>query len=429
MYSETTDPNLKSFIEISEESHFPIQNLPYGVFTLNEFKQPHIGVAIGNLILDLYVVNEEGLLNDFIEHKVFSQTTLNDFMTLGKEKWSQARKIISSLLRSDNPTLQDNQTLREKCLINQKDVKMVLPVSIGDYTDFYSSKYHATNVGIMFRGKENALQPNWTHLPVGYHGRASSVVIDGYPVRRPKGQIFRKKDTEPVFTACKRLDYELEMGFFVGPGNIIGEPITMDEAENHIFGMVIVNDWSARDIQKWEYVPLGPFNAKNFLTSISPWIVTMEALEPFIIAGEKQDPEPLPYLQRKKDYTFNIKLEAYISTKQMKKRHRITQTNCKYLYWSMDQQLVHHTITGCNLRTGDLLASGTISGPQPQERGCLLELSWDENKGLTPLNLPSNEQRTFLEDGDELTLTGWAQGESYRVGFGEVSGTIIPTKE
>ena len=429
MYSETTDPNLKSFIEISEESHFPIQNLPYGVFNLNTLNQPHIGVAIGDLILDLYVLNGEGLLNDFAEHEVFSKATLNDFMTLGKEKWSIARKIISSLLRSDNPMLRDNTTLREKCFVNQKDVKMVLPVSIGDYTDFYSSKYHATNVGIMFRGKENALQPNWTHLPVGYHGRASSIVIDGYPVRRPKGQIFRKKDTEPVFTACKRLDYELEMGFFVGPGNIIGEPITMDEAENHIFGMVIVNDWSARDIQKWEYVPLGPFNAKNFLTSISPWIVTMEALEPFIIAGEKQDPEPLPYLQRKKDYTFNIKLEAYISTKQMKKRHRITQTNCKYLYWSMDQQLVHHTITGCNLRTGDLLASGTISGPQPQERGCLPELSWDENKGLTPLNLPSNEQRTFLEDGDELTLTGWAQGESYRVGFGEVSGTIIPTKE
>ena len=429
MFTETTDPNLSSFIDVPEDSHFPIQNLPFGVFTTPLTKQPHIGVAIGSLILDLYVLNENGLLNDLKDHNVFSKEILNDFMALGKDKWSKARRIISTLLRSNNPILRDNSELRQKCFVEQKNATMLLPVKIGDYTDFYSSKYHATNVGIMFRGRENALQPNWTHLPVGYHGRASSIVIDGYPVSRPKGQIFRKNDTQPVFTSCKRLDFELEMGFFIGPGNNIGEPIKIEEADNHIFGMVLVNDWSARDIQKWEYVPLGPFNAKNFLTSISPWIVTMEALEPFIISGEKQDPAPLPYLQRKKDYTFDIKLETYIKTKKLKEKHKITDTNFKYLYWSMDQQLVHHSITGCNLRTGDLLASGTISGPNHSERGCLLELSWDEEKGSVPLVLPSQELRTFLEDGDEVILTGWAQGTNYKIGFGEVKGQILPAKD
>ena len=429
MFSETTDPNLKSFIETSKDNHFPIQNLPYGVFTVRSFSQPHIGVAIGNLILDLYILNAEGYLDDFSEHEVFSKPQLNEFMALGKKSWSKARKLISSLLRLDNPKLRDNASLRKKCFFDQKEATMLLPVNIGDYTDFYSSKYHATNVGIMFRGRQNALQPNWTHLPVGYHGRASSIVIDGYPVKRPRGQIFRKNDTSPVFTSCKRLDYELEMGFFVGPGNNIGEPIKIEHADNHIFGMVIVNDWSARDIQKWEYVPLGPFNAKNFLTSISPWIITMEALDPFIISGEEQDPEPLPYLKRKKDYTFDIKLEAYIKTLKMSENFKLTDTNCKYLYWSMDQQLVHHTVTGCNLRTGDLLASGTISGPNKNERGCLLELSWDEEKGSVPLTLPSKEQRTFLEDGDEVILTGWAQGSNYRIGFGSVKGQILPAKD
>ena len=427
MFSETTDPAIKSFIEVSEESHFPIQNLPYGVFTLPTFSQPHIGVAIGDFILDLNVLSNEGLLQAFSDHSVFTNNTLNEFMALGKNAWSQARTLISRLLRSDNPVLRDNTELREKCLINQKNAKMILPVIIGDYTDFYSSIYHATNVGIMFRGRENALQPNWKHLPVGYHGRASSIVID-HPVKRPKGQIFRNKDMKPIFTTCKRLDYELEMGFFVGPGNKIGEPIKIEDAENHIFGMVLVNDWSARDIQKWEYVPLGPFNAKNFLTSISPWIVTMEALEPFCISGEKQNPEPVEYLKREKDFTFDIKLEAYITTEKMSERFRITQTNSKYLYWSIDQQLVHHSITGCNLRTGDLLASGTISGPDKNVRGCLLELSWDEEKGSVPLVLPSKETRSFLEDGDTIILTGFAQGRNYRGGFGEVSGKIIPNE-
>lgn len=428
MYSETTDPALKSFIEVSPDNHFPIQNLPYGLFTLPSFVQPHIGVAIGDYILDLFVLNQEHFFDEFEHNEVFSDSTLNNFMALGKTSWSKARKIISSLLRNDNSSLRDNKELREKCLVKQKDVNMVLPVRIGDYTDFYSSIYHATNVGIMFRGRENALQPNWKHLPVGYHGRASSIVLDN-PVRRPNGQIFRKADTQPVYTACKRLDFELEMGFFIGPGNNIGEPIDIKEAENHIFGLVLVNDWSARDIQKWEYVPLGPFNAKNFITTISPWIVTIEALEPFIIPGENQDPTPVPYLKRKKDFTFNIKLETYITTDKMKEPFQLNSTNCKYLYWSMDQQLVHHTVTGCNLRTGDLLASGTISGPAAHERGSMLELSWDEEKGSVPIELPSGEKRTFLEDGDTIIITGWAQGDNYKVGFGKVSGKITPAKE
>ena len=248
MYSETTKPNLKSFIDVPLENHFPIQNLPYGLFTLPSFDHPHIGVAIGNFILDLYRLNQEGLLNSFEEHQVFSKTTLNDFMALGKSYWKQARKMISSLLNSENPMLRDNVELRSKCLIDQKSAKMILPVEIGDYTDFYSSKYHATNVGIMFRGRDNALQPNWLHLPVGYHGRASSITLD-HEVIRPMGQIFRKNDSEPIFTSCKRLDFELEMGFFIGPGNKLGEPIKIENASEHIFGMVLVNDWSARDIQ------------------------------------------------------------------------------------------------------------------------------------------------------------------------------------
>jgi fumarylacetoacetase len=429
MITETTDPKLKSFIPVNESNHFPIQNLPYGAFIRPSFEQAHIGVAIGEFILDLFVLEQEGLLNEFEFHKVFKKSTLNDFMALGKQQWTHLRKIISQLLRDDNPKLRDDNEMRKRSLVAQKDVTMVLPVQIGDYTDFYSSKHHATNVGIMFRGRENALQPNWLHLPVGYHGRASSVVISKTPVKRPMGQIFRNNDTKPIFTSCKRLDFELEMGFLIGPGNNLGEPIKINDAEKHIFGLVLVNDWSARDIQKWEYVPLGPFNSKNFITSISPWIVTIEALEPFIIPGDLQDPTPLNYLQRTKDFTFNIHLEAYLQTLKMKEKFLLSNSNCKYLYWSMDQQLVHHTITGCNLRTGDLLASGTISGPNPTERGCLLELSWDEEKGSVPINLPSEEQRTFLEDGDELTLTGWAQGKNYKIGFGEVMGKILPANE
>jgi fumarylacetoacetase len=305
------------------------------------------------------------------------------------------------------------------------NVVMYLPVEIGDYTDFYSSKEHATNVGIMFRGKENALMPNWVYLPVAYHGRASSIVLSGTEIRRPKGQTKLDTEKRPSFSPCKQLDFELEAGFFLSSGNMLGEPIPVNKAFDHIFGMVLVNDWSARDIQKWEYVPLGPFLAKNFATSISPWVVTMEALEPFRTKGPSQDPEPLPYLQIKEESAYDIKLEVFIETEKSKKPFRISSSNFKYLYWSIQQQLAHHTITGCNMKTGDLLASGTISGPVPDSYGSMLELAW---KGEKPIKLPSGEERNFLQDGDTLTISGYCRGEGYRVGFGEVSGKILPAK-
>jgi len=298
-----------------------------------------------------------------------------------------------------------------------------MPVTIGDYTDFYSSKEHATNVGIMFRGKENALMPNWLHLPVAYHGRASSVVLSGTDIIRPKGQTKADDAEMPSFGPTKLLDFELEMGFFIGTGNKLGVPIPADKADEHIFGMVMVNDWSARDIQKWEYVPLGPFLAKNFATSISPWIVTLEALEPFKTKKVIQDPEPLPYLRSKGDWAYDIKLDVSIKTEKLKAPFIISKSNYRYMYWDICQQLAHHTVNGCNMRTGDMLASGTISGPDKSSYGSLLEITW---RGTEPLKLPDNEERKFLLDGDELTITGWCQGEGYRVGFGEVKGKIIP---
>jgi fumarylacetoacetase len=299
---------------------------------------------------------------------------------------------------------------------------MCLPVEIGDYTDFYSSRDHATNVGVMFRGKDNALMPNWLHLPVAYHGRASSIIISGTDIIRPKGQVKNDDKEFPEFKLTSQLDIELEMGFFIGQGNNLGEPVSINDAENHIAGMVIVNDWSARDIQKWEYVPLGPFLAKNFATSISPWVVLLDALEPFRIEGVEQSPEPLSYLKNE-NFTYNIELEVYLKTEKNSEPFKITHSNFKYLYWNIAQQLAHHTVTGCNLRTGDLLASGTISGPEKSSRGCLLELSW---RGTEPLILPNGEKRTFLLDGDEIIIKGFCRGDGYRIGFGEVTGKILP---
>ena len=300
---------------------------------------------------------------------------------------------------------------------------MQLPSRIGDYTDFYSSYHHAHNVGTMLRGPENALMPNWKWLPVAYHGRASSIVVSGTDVGRPSGQIKAPDLSAPVFGSTKSLDYELEMAFLIGPGNSLGKPVPIDRAIDHIFGFVLMNDWSARDIQAWEYQPLGPFLAKNFCTSISPWVVMLEALEPFRKPLPRQDPEPLPYLQQKDDFTFNIQLEAQLKTSSMDAPHTITRTNFQNLYWSIAQQLAHHTINGCNLQPGDLLSSGTISGPAEESRGCMLELTW---RGANPLELPNGETRKWLEDGDALRITGWCQGDGYRVGFGEVSGDILP---
>jgi fumarylacetoacetase len=303
-------------------------------------------------------------------------------------------------------------------------VTMVRPAVIGDYTDFYSSRDHATNVGTMFRGKENALMPNWLHLPVGYHGRASSVVVSGTPIRRPKGQTKADDAPAPSHTPCRLLDFELEMAFFVGPGNELGEPITMDKAEDHIFGVVVMNDWSARDIQKWEYVPLGPFGAKNFGTTISPWVVTMEALEPFRCQGEAQtEPPALPYLQQPGPQGYDIELEVGIQSKDAEEPFTVCKSNLKNLYWSMAQQLVHHSVTGCNMQPGDLLGSGTISGPTRDTFGSMLEISW---RGTTPVDMPDGTQRKFILDGDTVTMRGVCQGDGYKIGFGPCDGTILP---
>lgn len=416
---------IRSFIEVEPESHFPIQNLPYGVFRPRSGGTPRIGVAIGDYILDLAVLDSGGHFDTTgaAGKEVFNQSSLNAFMALGKDVWRQVRAQIQRLLSEDEPTLRDNDALRNAALIQQWDAEMLLPAQIGDYTDFYASKEHATNVGIMFRGKENALMPNWTHLPVGYHGRASSLVVSGTDVRRPQGQMKPPNADAPLFGPCRQLDFELEMGWFIGPGNVRGEQISVENAEEQIFGLVLVNDWSARDIQAWEYQPLGPFLAKNFATSISPWVVPLEALEPFRTSGPKQEPEPLPYLRTAGARAFDINLEVYLQGEGMDKRHCISASNFRYLYWSMAQQIAHHTVGGCNLRPGDLLASGTISGPEKEERGSLLELAW---RGAEPINLENGEQRVWLEDGDQLTITGWCQGEGYRIGFGEVTGRVLP---
>ncbi len=409
----TTDPHLKSFVEYKKDSHFPIQNLPFGVF--EEQGHTRVGVRIGDMVLDLALLEKRRFF--FALPNLFDAETLNPFLAAGRPVWTEVRATISRLLREDEARLRDDTELRSQALIPVKNVTMRMPVAIGDYTDFYSSKEHATNVGTMFRGKDNALMPNWLHLPVAYHGRASSVVLSGTPIRRPKGQIMADGQEKPVLAASRLLDFELEMGFFIGPGSDLGHPVSVQTASEHIFGMVLVNDWSARDIQKWEYQPLGPFTAKNFATSISPWVVPLDALAPFRCKGPEQMPSPLPYLQSQGDSAYDITLEVYLQNSC------ISRSNFKHLYWNIQQQLAHHTITGCNVRPGDMMASGTISAPDAGGYGSLLELSW---KGTKSVMLESGEQRKFLEDNDTVTFTGWCQGEGYRVGFGEVTGKILP---
>jgi fumarylacetoacetase len=422
----TNDPQLKAFLPVPPDSPFPIQNLPYGVFCRAD-GVPSIGVAIGDHVLDLGVLEEAGVFDapHLKDQYIFTEANLNPFMELGKEAWLEARTVISRLLRQDVPDLRDNDKLREKALVHNSQVEMLLPADIGDYTDFYSSKEHATNVGSMFRGPDKALMPNWVHIPIAYHGRASSIVLSGTDIIRPCGQTSATDNGPPTFGPSKSLDFELELGFFVGPGNELGHPVPVGEAMDHIFGVVLVNDWSARDIQRWEYVPLGPFLGKNFGTSISPWIVPLLALEPFRVPGPVQDPTPLPYLQQSGPQAYDIHLEVWLQSAQQSQPHRICTTNAKYLYWSMAQQLAHHTVNGCNLMPGDLLASGTISGSTPDSYGSLLELAW---KGTKPLQLPDGTQRSFLQDGDRLTITGWCQGQGYRIGLGEVTGRILPAK-
>jgi fumarylacetoacetase len=418
---------LRSFIEVSPDSHFPLENLPFGVFQPKDARA-RVGVAIGDLILDLSVLEELGHFQspEFRDQKIFLQDSLNGFLALGRPAWRRTREIVQHLLSAETPTLRDDARLRESAFHEQKDVVMKLPARIGNYTDFYSSYHHAHNVGTMLRGPENALMPNWKWLPVAYHGRASSVVVSGTDVRRPSGQTKPPDAASPSFGPTKSLDFELEMAFLIGPGNSLGEPVQIDRAFDHIFGLVLMNDWSARDIQAWEYQPLGPFLAKNFGTSISPWVVTLEALEPFRKPLPQQEPEPLSYLRAENDFTFDIHLEAGLQTSSMEAPHVITRTNFQNLYWSIAQQLAHHTVNGCNLQPGDLLASGTISGPTEESRGCMLELTW---RGANPLKLPHGETRKWLEDGDSLAIAGWCEGNGYRVGFGQVSGKILPATQ
>jgi len=416
-----------SWISVAPDSHFPLQNLPYGVFSTASQPEQRIGVAIGDQILDLSKISNlfSGPLLKTKQH-VFRETTLNGLMALSKEHWAEARATLTTLLSRDCPTIRDS-SLKETCLLPQASAKMHLPATIGDYTDFYSSLDHATNVGTMFRGKDNALMPNWKHLPVGYHGRASSVVVSGTPVRRPNGQT-RPVDTEPPkFGPCRLMDFELEMAFFVG-GDCppMGDSITAQEADKHIFGMVLMNDWSARDIQKWEYIPLGPFGAKNLGTSISPWVVTMEALKPFAVPNYEQDPAPFPYLRHPDPFTFNIELDVEIHPKDGQ-GGTVSKSNFRYMYWTMKQQLAHHTVTGCNMRPGDLLASGTISGPEPGSFGSMLELSW---RGAKTVALGSSgQERKFLQDGDTVKMVGVCRGAGFTIGFGEVSGEVLPAHQ
>jgi fumarylacetoacetase len=410
-----------SWLPVSPDSDFSIHNLPFGVF-LNAEAHPRAGIAIGDHIVDLEAAAEVGLFGKRrYFKKIFAQATLNEFIALGKPVTNRIRRKVRDWLE-----LGETPENASKLLVDRLSATMLMPIRVPNYTDFYSSIEHATNVGKMFR-PDNPLLPNWRWIPVGYHGRASSIVVSGTPIRRPSGQILPPggaPDT-PVFSASRQLDFELEMGFVIGKDSPLGEPIPVEKAEEYIFGLVLFNDWSARDIQRWEYVPLGPFLGKNFGSSVAPWIVPLEALKPFRVKGPKQTPQPLDYLQTKGAKNCDIELEVVLTSPKSNAETRLCRSNTKYLYWSMAQQLAHHTVNGCNLQVGDLMASGTISGPTPDSFGSMLELSWG---GKNPIPLQDGSTRTFLQDGDTLTMRAWAGENGERVGFGEVSGKILEAK-
>ena len=423
----TIDKNLSSFLDIATDSDFSIHNLPYGIFSdakdVTGNNNRRAGVAIGEHVLDLSILEAEGLLS-LTGGPYFDQPTLNAFIDSGRDNWTKARSTIQTLLSADIDTLRDNKDLQAKALFKQADVTMHLPVHVPGFTDFYSSKEHATNVGTMFRDPKNALLANWTEMPVGYNGRASTVIVSGTDVIRPSGQLKPNADERPIFSPCKRLDFELETAFVVGRGNDIGQPIAVDAAADHIFGMVLLNDWSARDIQKWEYVPLGPFNAKTFASEVSPWIVTMDALAPFKTACPTQEPKPLAYLNEKdSNNSFDINLSVELLPENSDEATVVCETNFKYMYWSMAQQLTHHTITGCKVEVGDMMGSGTISGPTPDSYGSMLEIAWNATK---PVTLKGGETRSFIEDGDTVIMKGYSEKDGIRVGFGEVRGKVLP---
>lgn len=420
------DQRQTSWVETANaaDCHFPLQNLPYGIFSTKGEAQ-RAGVAIGDRIVDLAALDEAGLLPASARGS-FAHRTLNAFIALGKPVWSETRQRLTALLSSDNHELRDNATLRGRALVPMGGATLHLPVDIPGYTDFYSSREHATNVGRMFRDPDNALLPNWLEIPIGYNGRASSVVVSGTELHRPNGQLKAPNEPRPQFGPCRKLDYELEMGFIIGKESPLGQPVPTAQAAEYMFGMVLLNDWSARDIQQWEYVPLGPFNSKSFGTSISPWVVTMEALEPFRRDNPAQSPEPLPYLRQQSRNAYDIELEVALRPAGVAHAERISRTNFRAMYWTMAQQLAHHTVSGCNVRVGDLMGSGTISGTTPDSYGSLLELT---RNGAEPLTLAGGVQRGFLEDGDEVVMTGWCQGDGYRIGFGEVTGAVLPAVE
>ncbi|PIB37362.1 fumarylacetoacetase [Reichenbachiella sp. 5M10] len=408
---------MKSWLPIAAESDFSIYNLPFGIYSQKGGKK-HVGVAIGDKVVNLFGLSENQMLD--VASAFFAQDYLNDFIRLGKNVTRKVRLDVQRLLCEEDSPLRASPEL----LIDQSEVQMHLPVRIGDYTDFYSSIEHATNVGVMFRDPEHALLPNWKHIPVGYHGRASSIVVSGVPIHRPMGQVLPKDATEPVFAASSRVDFELEMGYIIGKDTSLGDRVSTAEAEEYIFGKVLFNDWSARDIQKWEYVPLGPFLAKNFGSSVSPWVVTMEALEPFRVAGPKQETKVLPYLEATGDRNFDIQLEVAISPEGSEEQV-VSRSNFKHMYWNMAQQLAHHTVNGCDVHVGDMMASGTISGPTPDAYGSMLELAW---AGTKPIEMRDGTVRRFIEDGDTVTMRGYADKDGVRVGFGEVSAQILPAK-
>ena len=424
MTIKANNPELSSWIDVNLESDFPIQNLPFGVFSIKN-SSARIGVAIGEQILDLKELFELGYLADLgFQLSDFDNCYLNDMMIHGKVATRKLRNRISDLLNSESAELKNNIDDVNRVIVSQKDAKMQLPVKIGDYTDFYSSEQHAYNVGCMFRDPNNALLPNWKHIPVGYHGRSSSIIISDTPVHRPKGQQKPDDNSPPVFGPCKLFDFELEMGFITYQGKELGENITTNEADDYIFGMCLFNDLSARDIQKWEYVPLGPFLAKSFASSMSAWIVTLDALEPFRIPGPVQEPKVLPYLNYEGNKHLDIKLEVSLKPENGPSKI-ISNSNYKYMYWNMNQQLAHHSVNGCNINCGDLLASGTISGPEEGSYGSMLEISW---KGTKPVDMPDGSQRKFINDNDTIIMKGYSEKNGLRIGFGKVATKILPSK-
>ncbi len=412
---EANNPLLKTWISVPSGSDFPIQNIPFGIANING---TNVAVSrIGNTVINLSKVFELDLFNGILNENLFNSDVLNPFLKKDKTTWRAVRNQLSIIFQDENykSTLAD-------ALHDLDEVSMQMPVKVGDYTDFYSSRQHAYNVGCMFRDPDNALLPNWLHIPVGYHGRASSIILSGQDIYRPKGQQMPVDATSPVFGPCKLLDFELEMAFITGQGKALGQHIDISETEDYIFGMVIFNDWSARDIQKWEYVPLGPFLAKNFASSISPWIVTLDALEPFRCEGEQQEPEVLPYLKFSGNKNIDINLEVQIGSDNFEPQ-TVSKSNYKYMYWNMNQQLAHHTINGCDIHAGDMMASGTISGNDESAYGSMLELSW---KGTKPIAMPDGSERKFINDGDTVVMKAHCEKDGVRIGFDEVRTKVLP---